>query len=198
MKPMIVSLLLLLSSTVQADAFSEGVEAYRRNDFNTANSRFRQAASQGHAKAQLGLGLMYAEGKGVEQDEPEAFRWFRLAAAQGQSEAQQVLGYYYASGRGVTKNDAEAVRWYRRAAAQGQAEAQRQLAVHYFTGAGVSKDIGRSLVCWSISASNGNVVAQKNFEEVSRLLRTKMMMTPEHALAAHRTANPRVDYSKCE
>ena len=55
----------------------------------------RLAAEQGDAGAQLGLGLMYRDGRGVPQDDAEAVRWFRLAAEQGLTGAQSLLGFMY-------------------------------------------------------------------------------------------------------
>jgi len=43
----------------------------------------RARAEQGDAPAQFALGVMYAEGRGVPQDDAEAVRWYGLAAEQG-------------------------------------------------------------------------------------------------------------------
>lgn len=43
----------------------------------------REAAERGVAAAQHDLGVMYAEGEGVAEDDHEAVRWFRKAAEQG-------------------------------------------------------------------------------------------------------------------
>ena len=48
-----------------------------------------QAAEQGDADAQLNLGVMYANGKGVPQDFILAHMWFNLAAAQGDARARK-------------------------------------------------------------------------------------------------------------
>ena len=61
---------------------------------------FRQAAEQGHASAQFNLGLMYATGEGVPEDDAEAVRWYRMAAEQGHAGAQFNLGLMYATGGG--------------------------------------------------------------------------------------------------
>ena len=45
------------------------------------------AAEQGVAGAQFRLGVVYAEGRSVAQDDKESVRWFRLAAEQGDAEA---------------------------------------------------------------------------------------------------------------
>ena len=60
----------------------------------------RTAAEQGNASAQFELGLMYANGVGVPQDDAEAVKWYRLAAEQGYASAQLELGRMYANGAG--------------------------------------------------------------------------------------------------
>ena len=69
-------------------------------------------AEQGHAKAQYLLGLMYASGEGVLENDKEAVKWYRKAAEQGDAKAQYYLGVSYASGRGVLKNYTEAYAWF--------------------------------------------------------------------------------------
>ncbi|POR97032.1 tetratricopeptide repeat protein, partial [Haemophilus influenzae] len=65
---------------------------------------------------------MYADGRGVKQDNFEAVKWYRKAAEQGHADAQLNLGYMYEKGRGVKQDDFEAVKWYRQAAEQGNAK----------------------------------------------------------------------------
>jgi TPR repeat protein len=48
---------------------------------------FLQAASEGDVDAQYGMGLIYAEGRGVEQDEARAFYWLTRAIEQGDTGA---------------------------------------------------------------------------------------------------------------
>ena len=45
----------------------------------------RALAEQGDADAQFNLGIMYANGRGVPQDDAEVVRWYRLAADQSAS-----------------------------------------------------------------------------------------------------------------
>lgn len=47
--------------------------------------RFHEAASLGHADAQLYLGHMFAEGMGVDRDPIEAYKWYQLSAWQRNS-----------------------------------------------------------------------------------------------------------------
>ncbi len=59
----------------------EGVAAYKRGDYATALREWRPLAEQGNANAQLFLGLMYGNGRGVPQDYAQAHMWYDLAAS---------------------------------------------------------------------------------------------------------------------
>ena len=48
---------------------------------------FGLAADQGRPDAQSNLGVMYAEGKGVPQNDIQALMWFTLAAEQNHKDA---------------------------------------------------------------------------------------------------------------
>lgn len=59
----------------------EGVRT-REDLYAAAAGKFRAAAEQGHAEAQLYLGYMVAEGLGVDRDPVEGYKWYQLAAWQ--------------------------------------------------------------------------------------------------------------------
>jgi uncharacterized protein len=93
----------------------------------TERERVEKDAAQGNAGSQVILGGMYANGKGVPQDEAKAVEWWQKAAAQGNAGAQFYLGVMYANGKGVPQDAAKAVEWWEKAAAQGNANAQHLL-----------------------------------------------------------------------
>ena len=62
------------------------------------------------------MGVLYAEGIGVKQDQSQALEWHRLAAISGHATVQYRLGKIYANGEGVIQNKAEAVKWHQRTA----------------------------------------------------------------------------------
>lgn len=70
-------------------------------------------ADQGLARAQLFMGLMYANGEGVVQDRKEAVRWYKLSADQGDAKSQFKLGVIYYNGQDVVQDYKEAAKWYR-------------------------------------------------------------------------------------
>ncbi len=79
-----------LGMTLPAETdFEVGVEAWPRGKNETALKEFRSLANQGHAEAQLNLGVMYSQGLGVRKDYVQAYMWVALAAAQDEPEAAE-------------------------------------------------------------------------------------------------------------
>jgi uncharacterized protein len=60
-----------------------------RNDPSKV-ARVREAAEHGEVDAQYALGLIYAEGRGVDIDLAHAHFWLSLAIAQGDKDADQL------------------------------------------------------------------------------------------------------------
>ena len=79
------------SATASAD-FQIGLDAAQAGDYATALREWRPLADQGYANAQYNLGIMYANGSGVPEDDVKAVKWFRLADEQGLDLAQNNLG----------------------------------------------------------------------------------------------------------
>ena len=69
--------------------FDSAAAAYRRGEYEEAINGFRVLAEKGHAVAQFYLGVMYATGQGVAQDDVQAHLWHNLAAAQGKETARK-------------------------------------------------------------------------------------------------------------
>ena len=126
---------LALFMLAEAGDFQAGWEASERGDFEAALREWRPLAEQGDPEAQHALGVMYADGRGVPQNDAEAAKWFRKAAEQGFPEAQHNLGVMYVNGRGVPPNEVQAYAWFSIAAAQGliQAAEVRDIAAQQMT-----------------------------------------------------------------
>jgi TPR repeat protein len=58
-----------------------------RND-PTVAAEFLEAATRGEVDAQYGMGLIYAEGRGLPQDEAKAYFWLTMAMQQGDHDAE--------------------------------------------------------------------------------------------------------------
>ena len=107
-RSLLICLILLMCSACSVDDFES----------------VKEAAEQGHAWAQFNLGVMYANGEGIPEDDAEAVRWYRKAAEQGDASAQLNLGVMYAKGEGVSGDRVQAYAWFSIAAAQGEELAQ--------------------------------------------------------------------------
>lgn len=129
-----------LGAPAAAGPLEDANDAYREKAYTKAAELWRPLAEKGDAEAQYSLGTLYAEGKGVEQNDATAFLWFQRAANQGVAAAQYNVGASYATGAGIGKSDVDAARWFRRAADQGMAFAQLNLGLLYAAGNGVPQD----------------------------------------------------------
>jgi clan AA aspartic protease (TIGR02281 family) len=94
-----------------------GAAFYNRGNYGDALRIFRTLADQSNARAQFNLGIMYANGHGVVQDDEEALKWYRLAAEQNDVDAQNNLGVMYLRGRGVPRDNVRAHMWFSLASA---------------------------------------------------------------------------------
>lgn len=101
--------------------FELGLEYEYRDppNYREAAKWFRKAAENGSVAAQISLGGLYAEGKGVPKNYAEAKKWFRKAAEQGETMNQFTLAEMYSAGKSVPRDYAEAARFYQMAAENG-------------------------------------------------------------------------------
>ncbi|MDZ4150867.1 tetratricopeptide repeat protein, partial [Methylicorpusculum sp.] len=78
------------------------------------------------AEIYLFIGKLYAEGKGVVQNDELAFKWFAKAAEHKLAKAQYCLADCYEYGKGVDRNINLADKWYEEADQQDHFEAEDQ------------------------------------------------------------------------
>ena len=86
-----------------------------------------QKAEAGDVDSQIGLGLIYRLGTGVEEDASTAEKWFGKAADQGSVRAMYLLGILNAE----KENYLKAAELLYEAAEQGHKEAQFNLGILY-------------------------------------------------------------------
>ena len=67
--------------------FQKDLTAYESGDYATTLRSWKPLAEQGDADAQYNLGVMYATGKGVKQDNIYAHMWWNIAASQENKDA---------------------------------------------------------------------------------------------------------------
>lgn len=147
-----------------------------KGDYENAFTAIKTLAKKGNAKAQFNLGLMYRNGRGIEQDYKEADKWFLqakdtlyTAANDGDAYAQYALGEMYNYGLGVSKDANIATRWYKKSsvsfmqeAEQGSAFAQYKMGVLNHDGKGVEKNDALAIRWYTLAAQQGHANAQYN------------------------------------
>ena len=164
--------LALLSPATHAANFNDGLEAYRRQDFERAYSllskQIRGSERAGATLAQISetqyaLGMMLLKGQGTHKNPGQAFNWLLEAAANQHRQAAYQLGLMYLQGVSISKDTAKAAAWLETSAKQGLAEAQYQLGKLYLEGAGVPKDKQTALF-WLQEAS------EAGFDQATQLV----------------------------
>ena len=80
-----LTLAVLLGSTGMSESadFQKEIDAYNKEGYATALREWTPLVKQGDTGAQSNLGLMYAEGLGVIQDNVYAHMWWNIAASSG-------------------------------------------------------------------------------------------------------------------
>uniref|UniRef100_UPI00038235A4 tetratricopeptide repeat protein n=1 Tax=Thioalkalivibrio sp. ALE9 TaxID=1158169 RepID=UPI00038235A4 len=135
----------------QAD--QDGFAAFERGDYRTAGELWAASAEAGSAWAQLGMGILYADGLGLEADAERARGYWEQAAAQGLSDASFNLGVMAEK---ADPTDTEAARhWYGHAAEAGHVVAQNNLAV-LLQNAGDEATATEAVQWWQRAAEHGD------------------------------------------
>ncbi|KAF9106097.1 hypothetical protein BGX29_010559, partial [Mortierella sp. GBA35] len=80
----------------------------------------------GYVSAQLNIGILYEDGRGVPQDYSQAMDWYSKAADQGDAVAQYCVGNLFYHGLGVPQDYSQAMEWCRKAADQGNTSARER------------------------------------------------------------------------
>ncbi|MEW6590355.1 MAG: tetratricopeptide repeat protein [Pseudomonadota bacterium] len=118
-------------------------------------------AEAGDAEAQLQLGMRYAAGDGVVQNDKEAAKWLERAARQGLADAQYEYGLMLLQGRGVVQDYRAAFEWIEKPARRGHAKAQYSLGELYRYGTGTAIDKARAYLWFNLAAAQGVEAAAK-------------------------------------
>lgn len=143
-----------LTSTVFAENYDSGFEAFQANQQKTALEIWSPLADQGNADAQFSMGVLYYSGGKIKQNLELAVEWFHKAADQGHAGAQFNLGNEYKRGGGLDQNDSKAVYWWRKAAQKGLLQAQHNLGMAYYFGSGITQDRNKAMFWFKMAADS--------------------------------------------
>ena len=98
-----------------AAEYKQGLAAYGKKDFKAAAKSFREAAEKGNTDAMIMYGVCLGEGRGVEKDMAESYRWVRKAADAGDANAQALYG----ADRVENEDEKEGLKYLKKSADQG-------------------------------------------------------------------------------
>jgi len=156
--------IIVLATGLWASEFDVAVTEYNQGNYIKALDAFYTLAKKGDPKAQFNVGLIYANGKGVNKDTYQAMEWYKKAAEQGNTAAQYNLAKLIA--QRPDKEDPRAQKrvkyWYEKAAEVGQKEAINDLALLYLKGEGVEKNELKAFELFKKAAEMGDSAAQIN------------------------------------
>ncbi|PFG53293.1 hypothetical protein ATG98_2387 [Marinobacter sp. LV10R520-4] len=96
----------------------EAYAVYKMGQYDLAFERYIALAEDGNRQGMLNVANMYAEGKGVEQNDTHAFQWYLRLAESGDRFGIAETAKAYRAGRGV-QEDAERARYWEEQAGVG-------------------------------------------------------------------------------
>ncbi len=122
----------------------------------------RAAAMAGDPAAAYEIGMRFAAGHGVPQNNEEAAHWLARAAKKGLAPAQFHLGVLHEKGLGVKKDLVAARGLYLAAAEKGNGKAMHNLAVLYAEGIDGPADYRNAAHWFRVAADHGVADSQYN------------------------------------
>ena len=157
-----------------------------------AATAIRDAAVHGSPAAQLVLGQILLDGRGVARDPAQALIWFERAAEGGEAEARNMVGRCHERGWGVPQDYRRAARHFEDAARRGHVWAKVNLA-QILMRLGDPADRPRAFELFRQAAAAGSL---KAVNSLARFLEEGWAGPPDPAAAAalYRTAAERGDH----
>ena len=167
-----------------ASTIDEGRAAYEKGDYKTAIEKWQSLIQQGRPEGYFFLGVMYAEGRGVEQDHAKAHQFYSEAAQKDHVGAQFNLGNQYATGDGVTQDFSKAEYWWSKAAESGLMRAQLNLGNLYYFGMAGRKNLALAGKWLALAANQGSADAKETLARIdAETAQTPVQSAPSETAA---------------
>ena len=133
---MFLGVCLFLSAAIKSEAgtYDAGLQAYARQDFQTALENWLIAAGNGDASAIYAIGVLHTNGEGVEKNLAEARNWYQRAADIGHPQGAYNLSSMHHA-EGPFPDQEKYASYLVRAGDAGHTEAQYRLGLNYLYGA---------------------------------------------------------------
>lgn len=157
-----------------------GLQAMLEESPGKAAQAILAAAGQGAVEAQLLLGQILLDGRGIEEDATVARRWFGIAAQGGSAMGHNMLGRCLEHGWGGEPSLTQAAIHYARAADAGLDWGLYNLGNLLATGRGVPANQAQALICYEKAARLGHA---KSMNLYGRYLEQGIATSPSPARA---------------
>ena len=105
-------LLIIYPLVVYASQLDEGVQAFERQDYQTAYMRLLPLAENGDGKAQYYVGEMLVSGMGVSSNIDKGVYWLEQSVNNRNHMAARTLGKMYLSGFGVPMDTEKGAKYF--------------------------------------------------------------------------------------
>lgn len=145
---------------------SDGIKAFKRQEYALALREFNLLADQGDADAQFFMGSLYQQGDGVVKNLKIALPWLEKAATQHHFGALNALGVIHAVEKKEFLDYAKAEKCFESASNKGIPEAQYNLALLLANGLGVKQSLRQAAEYFQKAAEKGIAAAQHKLAEL--------------------------------
>ncbi len=127
---------------------------------------YKESAKNGDAYAMQRVGLIYKNGKTVQQDFKKAVKWFKQSANAENPTGKYFLAYMYYKGFGVEQNYNKAFNLAQQSAKEDITGAKQLLAYCYEHGNGVKKDLNKAEKLYIECEKRGNKQAAVRLKKI--------------------------------
>lgn len=167
----VIIVLITALSSVMASTHGAGTDTARQTP--EAIAVLESQAAAGSDKAQMKLGIIYLEGRGVTADIDKALFYYRLAAEREIAFAHLKLAKIYLNGKYAEPDAEKALSWLLSSAGLGYVRAQLDLSDLYENGTVVSQDMVKAHQWVSIASS----LTDMDLEPRKEAIEAKMTFT---------------------
>ena len=148
----------------------EALVAYKRKDFETALSIWKEEAKLKNDQAMANLGLMYLKGEGVQKDFAKAKEWFDEASKYDNDSANFNLALMYQTKIGVEEDIEKAKDYFRRAVRKNHTQAAFRLALILLQDRTNIEGVKEGFDCMLKAATNGHAMASIQLTGIDKKL----------------------------
>ncbi len=179
---LILTTILFKAELAKANDYERAYEALAAEDYKTAVYYLSFFASNGDARSQYNMGIIYRDGLGFEKNSSAALAWFLLAAEQKHLLANYAVGLLLRDGPVDVQQPERAVHYLKEAGFLGHALAPLEVGNMYFSGNHVQKDRALAFVWWSLGAERNAPGAQANIATLTDSLSAEEMTKIQNIL----------------